>query len=159
MLKNIKAVPLPSQSTSIAITSNLTQLERWMEYENVLAKKLLPLSHPEEVICEWELLGRSNQDEYVWAVCTEIGPAVEISPFFFRTASIPVVIHLGANGAIQNTEIPKYGSGYLSDVRRLLPLYAQKIIADLGKMEEHLDLRRTHPTDPPLIVLSSTSTP
>ena len=155
ILKNIQGVQLPIAPASLAVTSEPTQLERWKEYENALAMMLLPLSHPEEVLCEWELLGRSNQDLYVWAVCAEVDPAVKISPFFFRTASIPAVLHLGTDGAIQNVEVPEYGSGYLDDVRRIFPLYVQKMVPDMNKMEEHLDLRRTHPDMPPFIILSA----
>ena len=159
MLKNIQGVQLPIASASLTVTSEPAQLERWKEYENALAMILLPLSHLEEVLCEWELLGRFTQDLYIWAVCAEVDPAVSISPFFFRTASIPAVLHLGTDGAIQNVEVPEYGSGYLDDVRRIFPLYVQTMIPDMNKMEEHLDLRRTHPDMPPLIILSATPIP
>ena len=153
------AVSLPTQAMKTFIPLEAAQLARWMEYENALAKKLMPLSRPEEVLCEWELSGRAKQEVYVWAVCTETAPVTEISPFFFRTASIPAVIHLGADGAVQKVEIPEYGSNYLSDIRRMFPLDAQKGVADLGGMEEHLDLRRTHLEEPPLIVLLATPQP
>lgn len=158
-LKRNTAVSLPTQAMKTFIPLEAAQLARWMEYENALAKKLMPLSRPEEVLCEWELSGIAKQEVYVWAVCTETAPVTEISPFFFRTASIPAVIHLGADGAVQKVEIPKYGSNYLSDIRRMFPLDAQKGAADLGRMEEHLDLRREHLEEPPLIVLSATAQP
>lgn len=159
MLRTAKAVPLSTQSMKAVITPEPAQLERWMEYENALAKKLMPLSPPEKVLCEWQLSGRSDQEVYVWAVCIETTPVVEISPFFFRTVSIPAVIHIGADGAVQNVEIPEYGLNYISDIRRIFPLDAQNGLADIGRMEAHLDLRREHPEVPPLIVLSSTPTP
>jgi len=158
-LKRNTAVSLPTQAMKTFTPLEAAQLARWMEYENALAKKLMPLSRPEEVLCEWELSGRANQEVYVWAVCTETAPVTEISLFFFRTASIPAVIHLGADGAVQKVEIPKYGSNYLSDIRRMFPMGAQKGVADIGRMEAHLDLRREHLEEPPLIVLLATPAP
>ena len=119
----------------------------------------MPLALPDKVLCEWELSGQSGQEVYVWAVCKETTPVAEISQYFFPVASVPAVIYLGADGTVQNVEIPEYGSNYLSDIRRMFPLDVQKRIADIGKMEDHIEWRRIHPEEPPLIVLSATSTP
>jgi hypothetical protein len=54
------------------ITPDPVQVERWKEYQTELAKSLLSFLPPEEVLCEWEILGRSDQKVYVWAVCTSI---------------------------------------------------------------------------------------
>lgn len=159
MLRTIKAVPLPTQAMKAVIRPEPAELERWNEYENAVAKKLMPLAPPKKVLCEWELSGRSDQEVYVWAVCMETIPAVEISPFFFPVVSIPAVIHLGADGDVQNVEIPEYGLNYMSDILRMFPLDAQKGVVDIGRMEEHLDLRREHPEEPPLIVLNAIPTP
>jgi hypothetical protein len=155
----MKAVSSPPQSAMGAITPEPAQLERWAEYENALARILMPMSSPEKVLCEWELLGQTDQEVYVWAFCMETTPVAEISPFFFRAANAPAVIHIGADGAVQNVEIPEYGPNYLSDIRKMFPLDALKRVADTSRMRQHLYLRRERPQEPPLIVLDATPTP
>ena len=105
----MKAVSVPRQSAIDLSTPEPAQLERWAEYENTLARILMPMSSAEKVLCEWELLGQSSQEVYVWAFCMETTHVAEISPFFFRTANAPAVIHIGSDGAVQNVEIPEYG--------------------------------------------------
>jgi hypothetical protein len=58
--------PLPTQPIIIRITPDAIQVERWKEYEDALAKALFPSSFiPGEFLCEWEILGRSDQEVYV----------------------------------------------------------------------------------------------
>jgi hypothetical protein len=159
MLQSYNAARYFPESTKVIITPEPAQIQRWKEYQNALAGKLLPSAPPEKVLCEWELSGQSGQEVYVWAVCKETDPVAEISQFFFPVASVPAVIYLGTDGAIQKVEIPEYGTNYLSDFRSMFPLVAQGRIADIGKMEDHLEFRLTHPEEPPLIVLSATPTP
>lgn len=159
MLKSYNAARYFPESTKVIITPEPAQIQRWKEYENALARKLLPLSPPEKVLCEWELSGQSGQEVYVWAVCKETAPVAEISQFFFPAASVPAVIYLGTDGAVQKVEIPEYGSNYLSDFRSMFSLDVQRRIADVGKMEDHLEFRFTHLEEPPLIVLSATPIP
>lgn len=159
MLQIYNAARYFPKSTKVIITPERAQIQGWKEYEAALAGRLLPSAPPEEVLCEWELSGQFGKEVYVWAVCKEANPAAEISQFFFPVASVPAVIHLGEDGAVQNVEIPEYGLNYLSDFRSMFPLDVQERIPDLAKMEDHLLWRRTHPEEPPLIVLSATSTP
>ena len=133
------------------ITPDAIQVERWKEYENALAKSLLSFLPPEEVLCEWEILGRSEQEVYVWAVCNG-GDS---------SGSVPVVIHLASNGDIQSVERIKNWS---ADIPRLFPAEVQEKFeryhfGRAGEMLEHAAWRRTHPGEPPLIVLSVTPTP
>jgi hypothetical protein len=160
-LRAIKESPLrlPPPDKRANIKSEPAQLERWKEYEKALARKLMPLYPEEKVICEWELLGQSNSELYVWVICTVPDPILEISPLFFPVATIPAVIHVDADGTIQNVEIPEYGPNYLSDLRRLFPTDLFRRYADVGGMEQQLNFRRQHPNQPPLIVLSATPTP
>ncbi len=152
-LKNTTIIPLDTKkATPTPIPAKADQIERWKEYQSALAGKLLPQSAVDDVLCEWQILGQAQQDIYVWAVCSETQPMLEISQYFFRTASVPAVIHLGADNAIQSVEIPAYGSTYLDDLRKLFPLDVQKNRPDLGALEAHLDLRRTSPEKAPLIV-------
>jgi len=52
------------------------QIERWKEYEDVLAKTTLRKEASEgKVLCEWELLGRADLEVYVWVVCKSTIPS------------------------------------------------------------------------------------
>lgn len=79
------------------------------------------------------------------------------------SSSIPAVIHLESDGAIQKVEIPGPGT---YDYPRMFPLNIQEQFeyyrfGRAGKMSEHLELRQQHPEaeEPPLIVLNVTPTP
>ncbi len=155
--------PTPTQPV-ISITPDAIQVERWKEYEIALAMKLLPPSGlartPGEVLCEWEILGRSDQEVYVWAFCQ--APPYDIEGLQHPSiASIPAVVHLGADGAVQSVEIPGSGTAYDRDIRVLFPPDVQEIIfkhiVDTNKMEVHINARREIP-QPPLVVLSATPT-
>jgi hypothetical protein len=52
----------PTFAIITIITPDAMQVERWKEYQNALASKLIWFLHPEEVLCEWEILGQSNQE-------------------------------------------------------------------------------------------------
>ena len=71
-----------------------------MEYENALAVKFL---HGSQGYCEWEILGQSQQEIYLWAICqtrfSSEGAAM----------SAPAVIYLDADGDIEKVEVPKDG--------------------------------------------------
>jgi hypothetical protein len=157
-LQAIKASPLPPPPPErrANITLDEAQVERWQEYEKALAQKLMPPIAPEHVLCEWEPLGRSDRQLYVWTICTVLNPDLEISPLYFPVATLPAVIETNPDGTIQRVEIPQYGENYLSDLRRLFPNDLFRMSADAGGMEQHLDLRRQHPNEPPLIVLKAT---
>jgi hypothetical protein len=134
------------------ITPDAIQVKRWKEYENALAKSLLSYLPPEKVLCEWDILGRSGDDLYVWAMCEgEEGSA----------RSTPTVIHLEVDGAIQSVERPRNWS---ADIPRLFPADLQEkfdiyYFGRSRELSEHAAWRRTHPEEPPLIVLSATPRP
>jgi hypothetical protein len=54
------------------MTPDSILLESWREYQTALAIALSYLP-PEREVYEWELLGRSGNEIYVWAICGEIG--------------------------------------------------------------------------------------
>lgn len=148
--------PSPQTTIQFVITPNMDQLIRWMEYQNALAQKLLPTSYSQEtVLCEWELLGQSGQEIYVWAFC-------QTTSSIPSAKSAPAVVYLGSDGAVQSVETPGDGSFYAPDVHRLFPPDVQEKIftrlVDVERMRVHIDLRIEHP-EPPLIVLSATSVP
>ncbi|HET9908893.1 MAG TPA: hypothetical protein VFQ23_19740, partial [Anaerolineales bacterium] len=113
------------------------------------------------------ILGRSDQEVYVWAVCTSIissGTSPISGTEIFSSPSIPAVIHLGEDGSVQSVEIPGAGSDYARDISQMFPSDVQKEFnryhfGRAGEMLEHAAWRRTHPDEPPLIVLVSTPKP
>ena len=160
--------PLPTLPIIPMITPDAIQVERWKEYEDALARSILSFLPREEVICEWEILGRSDQEVYVWALCTSIislGTSPISGTETFSSSSIPAVIHLREDGSVQNVEIPGAGSHYARDIRLMFPLDVQEKFENYHfgwagrEIGEHLVWRRTHPEEPPLIVLSATPTP
>ena len=150
--------PLPPQPTIAFITPDAIQVERWREYEVALAQGILPMFPFESILCEWDILGRSGQEVYVWALCAFPNKGDDMRP---------VVIHLEADGSIRDVEIPKRGSS--SDISRMFPeevqakfsLYTGNSLFDgrLKEMLNHLIYRETHPEEPPLVVLLATWTP
>jgi len=158
--------PLPTQPIIPLITPDAIQVERWREYEDALARTILSFLPREEVICEWEILGRSDQEVYVWALCTSIislGTSPISGTETFSSSSIPAVIHLREDGSVQSVEIRGAGSFYAPDISRMFPLDVQEEIEryrrGAGEIFEHIAWRRTHPEEPPLIVLLANPVP
>jgi hypothetical protein len=157
----LAATTSPQPTIQIAITANPDQLVRWIEYENALASKLLFLHPPEDILCEWEILGQSGREVYVWAVCKGLPPAGR-SEKYAPIASIPAVIILRSDGSIQSVEIPGNSSSYAEGVRRLFPINIQDKIfnrlVNIAEMGTHADSRREN-LGPPLIVILATPQP
>jgi hypothetical protein len=148
--------PSPTESFFPIITPDPVQVERWNEYEEALAKAFFKdYFNPEEVVCEWIILGQAVREIYVWAYCSGIYSAGPSS------GSIPAVVHLGADKSVQSAEIPGSGTAYGEDIRRMFPLDLQGRILDhlipLQEMDDRLRWRRGHPEEPPLIILNSLS--
>lgn len=143
--------PLPLTPTVPVIMPDAMQVQRWKEYQSALAKSF-SFSQSELPLCDWDILGQSDQKIYVWAVCAGLrGSGV----------SAPAVIHLGADGSIQKVENPRHWD---SDIPRMFPIDIQAKFAyynfgRAGVLSAHIARRRTHPEEPPLIVLSATPTP
>jgi hypothetical protein len=147
--------PMPTEPIIPIITPDPVQVEKWNEYEDALALAFFKSYYqPEEVVCEWVILGQTDREVYVWAHCASIysaGPS---------QGSIPTVIRIGANGSVQNAEIPGSGTAYGPSIRRLFPPDLQEIIFDHSVLfsQEQMDRlrwRRGHPDEPPWIVFST----
>ncbi|MDQ3004733.1 MAG: hypothetical protein M3R47_05045 [Chloroflexota bacterium] len=141
----------PTRPGETLITPDGIQVERWKEYQTALAKNVPADIPPEEVLCEWDILGRSGNDVYVWAVCEGK----------LSSASVPAVIHLESEGAVLSVERP---TNWSRDIPRLFPpdvieKFAHYHAGRAGELIAHIEWRRTHPEEPPLIVLSATPTP
>jgi hypothetical protein len=137
------------------ITPDAIQVTRWKEYQTALAKSLLPSISPDILLCEWVILGRSNQEVYLAAVCGSGG----------SRATAPVVIYLSIDGSIQNVEAVGYGSSRDFNIQRLFPpdaqemIYSESVSMIMERLKEHLDWRLSYREEPPLIVLSATPMP
>lgn len=149
----------PTQPTlQVSITANPQQVTRWKEYEYALASKLLFLHPPEEVLCEWEILGEGDQKMYVWAYCLGITPK-DKSDLYAPQASIPAVIHFDSNGDIKRIELPRDNwTSYAEGIQNIFPEDIQEIIfsnsINISEMVEHAKLRRLNPSPPLIIELS-----
>ncbi len=130
-------------------------MERWVEVQNALAAVFLP-STPG--LCEWEVLGQSGREVYVWAICQEAGSSNGAA------MSAPAVIHLAeGNGKIEKVEVPRDGSLYSVDIRAMFPqdLHEKLLLNSIDSLQEmwnHIQTRRNDP-EPPLVVKSGISLP
>lgn len=145
---------LPGEG-KLYIPSDPAQLKNWEEYESALAEKLLPQYPRDRVLCEWELMEKSEQKIIVWAMCLTTITSPEIGIYYFPAASVPAVIHLDKDGGVQSIETPEYGENYTSDSGRLLPNTIWNQLPNVSAMEKHLHWRRRHPAEPPLVVLNA----
>jgi hypothetical protein len=135
-------------------TPDVYQAEHWKEYQDALTKMLIPSDYVPFALCEWDILGRANQEVYVWAVCSTGG---------YQSMDFAVV-YLDVNGVVQTVEHPSHGR-WDSDVRRMFPLDVREKMASYDangrtlEMLNHIEWRRSHPEEPPLIVLSTMPAP
>lgn len=154
--------PVSEQPTIAVSTPDAMQVEIWKEYQAELAKAVTCESghdcpNYEHALCEWDILGQSGQEVFVWAICETLHAGDRK----------PAVIYLAANGSIRNVEVPIRSSSWDSNILRLFPADVRKKL-DLyyflscpycGRPETlrtHLQYRQTNPDEPPLIVLSAT---
>jgi hypothetical protein len=147
----------PTQPPVPLLTPDAIQVERWREYQTELAKLVLSdsgVANPiyADALCEWDILGRSEQEVYVWAVCGN----------FNSGGRRPAVIYLEIDGTIQKVIAAGFkGLSYNldlfpADVQEKINLYS---FGDgrADEMETHLKYRLTHPEEPPLVVLNATA--
>ena len=158
------ATPTPLQPIVPILTPDAIQVERWKEYQTELIKAMLSGYDPalyDIALCEWDILGRSNQEVYVWAECGIQGGA---------GGGRPAVIHLETNGTVKSVEVPEINnSTWDSQIRRMFPedvrnkfdFYTGKslFVGRVKEMMNYIDYRQTHPEEPPLIILSAMPMP
>jgi hypothetical protein len=136
-----------------AITPDPVQAEGWKEYETALASEFLSFLPTEKVLCEWELLGRSVSEVYVWAVCGEIGDArVGLEGL--------ALIGLESDGSVRSVVA---GADFPEEIRQMFPLEVQERYfggqIHFQELADHLRFRLRQPQELPLIVLSATPKP
>lgn len=155
-LPQVMLTASPEPWNSFPITPNPNQVAMWEQYERAIAQKLIPANSSKDIVlCEWALLGQSASEIYIWAYCQVSGPMP-------TSTSAPAVIRIGVNNKIQSVEIPRDGSFYEQDVRRLFPPYVQEMIlarvVNVETLRDHIYFREKNP-EPPLIILSATAIP
>ncbi|MGC1378709.1 MAG: hypothetical protein WA821_20930 [Anaerolineales bacterium] len=165
----IVATPLPAQSFTPIMTPDATQVAHWKEYQTALANCVFrefgdaggecsSFSFT-NALCEWDILGRSSQEVYVWAQCENGNVEGEK----------PLVVYLETDGSIQEVKFGGYkGLDYNLDLfsadvqEKILHLYYNGDSLFHGRIREmldHLNYRKTHLGELPLIVLSATPQP
>ncbi len=144
--------PYPTQTSfPVKITPDVSQVERWREYQTALAHSMIHEDSAKYALCEWEILGRDEQEVYLWATCATRG----------IQASRAAVIYLQADGSVQDVKAPF--SVWDSEVQELFPENVRKVIHSYGqitgpqKMLDHIYLRQNLPEALPLIILSGRS--
>jgi len=151
--------PVPTLVRPI-FTPDAIQLERWQEYQTKLAEAL---NTPIGSICEWDILGRSGQEVYVWAYCINENYAYDHKP---------AAIYLNADGSIQQIKAARYWMVYgdtLSNETELFPadviekldLYWKDYSHFMGRPEEmkiYLHYRLANPGALPWVILLGTPT-
>ena len=146
--------PIPTFLPLPILTPDAIQVERWQEYQAELAKSVLPYDPSPIVLCEWAILGQSNQEVYLWAVCEGVA----------RT-SAPVIIYLNIDGTIQQVKAVGYDATRNTQIQQLFPLDVQeKIFSELisnldEQLTRHLSQRSGYPESLPLIILEATPMP
>jgi hypothetical protein len=130
-----------------------TDIPRWQLYEAALLEATI--GEDKEGLCEWTILGVTGNEVYVYTLCQATGR--------IKTAmSVPAVVYLRENGAIEGVLIPRPGIDYPKDVESLFPPEVQDIIYGRKSggiaSSEHLRARIEN-SGPPLIVVLGTPMP
>ncbi len=121
----------------------------WRDYETALVRAILPPTLANGV-CDWQVLGHTGQEVYVWAFCAAYQAGADTS-----AASVPAVLSMADDGHTVTARIPREGSYYPEDVRAMFPPKVQQQVFDrlpeatLSRLEQHAR-RLTLPTLPPL---------
>ncbi len=180
---------IPTFPSPPILTPDAIQVERWKEYQTEMAKALFlnvpndwigtdPEAHKDvNVICEWDILGRSGEELYVWAEC--------ISGDELYLAQNPSVIYLAQDGSIKKVHVAEEWTDSRTQLAaydlHLFPIDVQEklcsyyffgtvpqcgdIVSGYGNpggqtprvevLISHLKYRRIHMDVPPLVILSA----
>ena len=150
--------PVPTAVRPI-FTPDAIQLERWQEYQTKLAEALLNSSTG--AICEWDILGRSALEVYVWAICGSTGGGDDGA----------AAIYLNTDGSIQKIKTPRYWWADGNQISNEKELFPADVIEKLGlyhvefpytgrpeEMRLYLHYRLANPGTLPWVVLLGTPT-
>ena len=134
-------LPTPSQTVLAGLTATPTLM--LPDDEQALAKAAFPSG--DRVLCNWQILGKNEQELYAWVFCQMVAPP-------HGTTSAPVVIKLNANG--------HYGQVILyedeASTLELFPAVVRKRVLDqdfdFNSLNKRMNERLATPSLPPLII-------
>jgi hypothetical protein len=157
---------LGEQVLSTLQSASLTSLPRWRQYEFALSSAILgPKPYPSQILgnglCEWEIYGHTQYRVYLFAACQDASSPEGTA------GEVPAVIHLAADGAIQEVALPKDGADFLPSIETMFPPDLQAKVTpgreaftfDMKAAMDRIAYRRSHPGTPPKIVEDGTSLP
>jgi hypothetical protein len=140
-----------------SITPEPAELENWQEYEGVLGNAIYERVPTKEIFCEWQIMGRAEDEVYVWVACSGFRSLDSKLTTITRCA----VVYYGAEGEVQSAMTGENIPGSPAEsCRKLFPpgIYERCVHTPSDRMWEHLESRREKP-EPPLIVLDATPMP
>lgn len=143
----LSSLPLQPTATVIPmLTPDAVQVEGWLAYETALATQFSYLP-PAQVICEWEVLGRRENEIYVWAVCGAIMDnrvGLEGLAVIYAGGPVPTALRSDDPAMYPRSVLERYFGGLI---------HFQELV-------DHLRARQGHVlAEPPLIILNAKRTP
>jgi len=148
--------PIPQTPYPTPILPGPAYLELWREYQQALGTTLFPFLSPDDILCEWEILGQVDTEDYLWMKCTSISLVGDEDSGHY-SGSIPAVMRFDQDGMILEIKVPGAGSLYAKDIRNLFPVDIQDRIFDklinYQQYADHLEKRLKETDIPPLIVI------
>ena len=176
-----QATLIPTLPPPLILTPDAIQVERWREYQTELAKvvqknKKAGIEYDPEIaedaLCEWDILGRAGQEVYVFVVC--------VFPKGHGDMRIPAIIYLESDGSIRlvkhpepkvtNSSVFNYDPFPVEVQEKFChyfsfqsDLFSCSYVGTaprprLDMLYAHIEYRKTHPEESPLVILSSTPT-
>ena len=127
-------------------TPDADQVEKWPEYETALATQFSYLP-PAQIICEWEVLGRSDSEIYVWAVCGTIMDnrvGLEGLAIIYVGGDVPYALRSDDPSMYPSNVQERYFNGLI---------HFQELVDHLRQRQRHVL------SEPPLIILNTKTTP
>jgi hypothetical protein len=129
------------------IQPDAAHVENWREYQLVVAKVTLSYVPAEQVLCEWEILGQAQGQVYVWRICSAMGESGSLEGL--------ATILIDADGSPQNAI--DSGIGDRAYIQQTFPQDVQERyfsgLIHFQELVSRLHWRKSHPDDPPLIVV------
>jgi hypothetical protein len=156
--------PIPTSSL-LSLTPDAVQVEQWKEYQAELARCVFDFAveicqgkDTGSALCEWDIMGGSGHELYVWAQCKNLD----------SSDGKALVVYLERDGSIREV---KYGRSkgkffdptlFPENVWETIFLYIDDFGRNQGRVKElraHLEWRQNHPEVPPLVILSAIPQP
>jgi hypothetical protein len=143
----------PTIAATPAVSPAAKDNPRWVIYEKALSKAVI---NKDDGLCEWEILGISGSEVYVWVLC-------KARDWPGTPGSVPAVIHLAKDGEIKGVNLPRDGNYFPKDIRTMFPSEVQTKIfhrdfVHCCTSEDHIKTRMIT-NGPPMSVIMGTPLP